>query len=216
MPSTVERVERYLEGDLIIERALDRGVLSLRRASRWLIEHNEWETTEEAVVSALRRHEPTNSRAGVEDGYELLRGTRTGLRTDLALVTTRRDDGVQERIKQALDRHPARDTHGVMAGTRTVSYVVEDTVAADLAKRCADQIEGIEQPLSRLLVHLPADDPAAPVALGILLNTLSHRGVQVHAVSSSDSEYALLVPGRFTNEADDVLLHLRGDKHLET
>lgn len=50
-----ELVWRHLEDDVVVRRALARGILSLRRGARELIETNGWDVTEDAVVSALRR-----------------------------------------------------------------------------------------------------------------------------------------------------------------
>jgi tetratricopeptide (TPR) repeat protein len=58
MPPTSHKVADVVATDLRLRPALALDVLNLRRAARWLIDHHDWTATEDAVVSALRRHRP--------------------------------------------------------------------------------------------------------------------------------------------------------------
>lgn len=209
MPSTAEKVEHYLEGDLVIERALARGVLSLRRTSRWLIEHRDWDVSEDAVVSALRRHTPRPVDADVDEGYALLREARTGVGTGLALATVPALAAVRRRVREALGEHAS--PLAVLPGSDTTTYVVDDSVVDRLDERDGLDVHRLVRPLSQVRVAFPDEDPACGVALSILLNTFSHRGIPVLEAFSCRSEYSLLVRDAHTSQAHDVLLHLRGE-----
>lgn len=212
MPSTTKKVEQYLEGDLVFERALARGILSVRRAARWMIDHNGWEVTEEAVVSALRRYTPKHPEAMIEDGYALLRGARTGLTTDRALVAVSNLGSTRGRVRRAIyDICEDGNRVGVLQGSDTVNFFVTEEVAQRVREKYPRSIEEIIHPVSRLHISFRREDPAKGAALAILLNTFSYRGIGLLELFSSGCEHSFLVRGKFTSEAHDVFLHLRGD-----
>lgn len=211
MASTVELVEGHLESDLVIERAVSRGVLSYRRAARWMIEHNGWDTTEEAVVSALRRYQPPNPRTSIDEGYELLRWAQTGLTTGWALVEISAVPSVQTRILGTIEPHIGSRRVAVLPGTDRTVLLLEDRLAEILQEKRPDEYEKIGKPVSQVRVGLSSHGPAAGMALSILFNTFGYRGIELLGVYNSGPEYSFLVPDAFTEPAHDVLLHLRGD-----
>lgn len=211
MPSTAALVENYLEGDLIIERALDRGILNLRRGARWLIEHNGWDATEEAVVSALRRYSPRRVHAAIDEGYDLLRGARTGLGTGLGLVTVPRTGGVRDRVEAILERQGEGGPIGVLPGSDTVSFLTTRGEAQDIEALHGEEAKKVVYPVSKISISVPQGDPAGGMALSILLQTFSYRDIPLLEVSSSGGTYAFYVPGGRTSPAHKVLRHLRAD-----
>lgn len=210
MPSTTEQVTRHIEGDFVIRDALSREVLNLRRASRWIIEHNDWEATEEAVVSALRRYTPPRTFATIEDGYRVLRDANVGLETGLALVETPARGVADERVEKVYREMCAIPVRGKFPGKKVVTYLVEETAVSALRARCRkDDLIEVNRPISRVHISLPMEEPATSMALTIILQSFGHRGIPFLQFYNSAEEYSFLIRGDDALKAYDGLLYLR-------
>lgn len=211
MPSTADKVQRYMEGDIVFERALARGTLNLRRAARWLIDQEGWDVTEEAVVSALRRYTRSPVDADVREGYELLHDAPVGMRTGLALVTVSDVGAVRRRARKTIQAEADAPPEAVLPASETVTYLTEEKAAKAVASAVQDARD-LVHPVTVVRIGLPREDPATGVALSVLLNTFGQRGIRLLEGFSSGDEFSILVRGQFTSDADDVLLQLRGEE----
>lgn len=210
MPSTASQVHQHIEGDIVIRNALGRKILSLRGASRWLIKTYGWEVSEEAVVSALRRYKVQTSRASIADGLRALQDADVGLRMNLALLVTPRNDTTQQRIWGACSQVRAKPPAGVFPAAETVSYLIHQGDVSLLKEKCRPtDIDDVKQPVTRIHVALPGEDPASGVALDILLNRIGEQGVPLLGVFSALGECSFLVRNKHARKVRDILLDLR-------
>lgn len=194
MPTTVEAVNRHLETDLVLHQALERGVLNLRETARWLIETREWDTTEEAVVSALRRHDG-DTRADLEQALAILDEAEVGVMTGLALVTIPRVHEIVGRLPALVKALEPEDTLAILPGARRVRIAVDrrrlDVVESKLG---ADSIDELVDGLARARLRLGETGTDAMAALAVWLNLLAHHGVDVEEVFGCLPECSVLVP----------------------
>lgn len=203
MSSTAEVVEGHLEQDLVLEEGLSRDVINLRRASRWLININGWDTTEEAVVSALRRYDPPPGGPSIVDARDALEAAELGTQTGLALVVTPRVEEAQRHLRKVWASLSGEPVLGLFPSQPSVRYLVEESVLQDLetASRRGYVTETIH-PLFQASLRLPEGGAVKSLAYAIFLNTLGHRDVEVLESFSSGPDCTVLV-----REEDELEVH---------
>lgn len=208
--TTADRVRQHLQEDLVVEQALRRGILSLRRAARWLIARKGWDTTEDAVVSALRRYTPPWVHADIEDAYDLLAEGTVGLQSDLALITVGRVSAIHARVRRACEKAHDGRVFGILPGPRDVTFLVEQRVLKEIRSNCqATDLHHTVCPVSAVRIKLPRDEPSTGMAFQIILNALSRRGLELLEMFSSSGTRQFVVPNDQVLHAYDVLLRLR-------
>lgn len=209
MASTTERVNEHLEGDLVMHEALARGVLSFRRAARWLIETREWEVTEEAVVSALRRYEAPTGRPGIEEAYKLLADAHVNVRSGLALATMPRVRELQRRLPSFWWKVDGEDILGLLCRPTTVHFVLEDDTLDSLREALGPgSLEDLNHPVSEIRLTLPSDGWGAPISAAVVLNVFGHRGLDVLDAFGANPEISLMVPGKQGSRAYETATNL--------
>lgn len=191
MTTTVEAVERYLETDLVLHEALARGYLNIRRAARWLIETQGWDTTEEAVVSALRRYDP-DPVSDLEAVLALLEQADVSGRTGLALLEIPRTQARLEQLSQLLEGLDSKEAYGLFPERKRITVLLEEA-HLDAARQALGD-EAIQATgMVRLDLGFPREEAAVSSAIAVALNVLGHRGVHVEALFASSPGCSFLV-----------------------
>lgn len=216
MGTTVEAVHSHLESDPALVDVLLRDVLSLRRAARWLIQKHDWETTEEAVVSALRRYAEDSESTSIWEARPKLDRAEIDVRSGLALVTLPRIPEIQE---SAFDAWVEANRTGPIAllwgRTRTRLLIEERSVNALSNALSPTALEEVTAPVSAVRLTFPCQQPQIPL-LTLALTGLAHQGIEALEVASCSPEWVIVVPGDYALEAHDVLCRLTSqDEDLE-
>lgn len=195
----------------MLEEGLSRDVVNLRRASRWLIDINGWDTTEEAVVSALRRYEAPPGGPSIEDARACLEVAELGTTSGLALVVSPRIAEAQQYLRQIWASLPGEQVLGLFPSQASVRYLVDEEALQDLdsAARRGYVSETIH-PVFQATLQLPEDGPVRSLAYSVFLNTLGHRGVEVLESFTSGPECTALVSGGDALEVHSALAELAG------
>lgn len=203
MPSTTEQVHNYLESDPTLQDGLDRGVLSLRQTARWLLSETGWDATEEAVVSALRRHTIDPDAITVAMGRQLLSEAHVDVRSGLALVTLPRELESYEGLQELWGKLEIEDMVGALPGDTRVRFLLEEH-CLDTAIRTLGPswVQDSARPVSGIRLFFPEAEQATSPAMSIVLHALGQHGVDVLDVFSCDPECSMLVPG-----SQEVLAH---------
>lgn len=192
MVTTAEQVERYLEEDLALREILARGVLNLRRAARWLIKQEGWETTEEAVVSALRRYGGSSGAGQLEKAKQALGRADVGLRSGLALVSIPGGPGALMDLARFAGELGPDDTFAVLFGDQAFHVLTDarglkgNLEAVGLGDRPAMEVAAVS--LSFL-----DDSKVFPLAVAMVLNVFAQQGIQAREMFTCGSAYALVV-----------------------
>lgn len=203
MPSTTERVHNYLEKDPTLQDGLARGVLSLRQTARWLLTETGWDATEEAVVSALRRHTANPDALTLAMGRQLLSKAHVNVRSGLALVTLPRELESYEGLRDLWSKLEIEDMVGALPGDTRIRFLLEerclDTAIRTLGPAC---LGDSTRPVSGIRLFFPDAERGTTPAMSIVLHALGQHGVEVLDVFSCDPECSMLVPG-----SQEVLAH---------
>lgn len=211
MPSTAEEVAEHLAQDPILEEVLARGILNLRRASRWMIEQEGWDASEEAVVSALRRFTTSDRGNHLRASREALRGAETGVRTNLALQdlgTGRLPDPATEVLQDVLD---AAGKVTLLSGQRGARVLMEHPTSHATPERAQGfQRRTAIKGVAAVRVSFPEPGPGANGAAAIIANALAQGGVRVLESFSCAPEFYYVVVRDQAVQAYEIVTKLVG------
>lgn len=209
MPSTAQRVARYLDEDLAMKEVLARGILNLRRAARWLIDKEGWDASEEAVVSALRRFAGSSDAEILDEAREALAAADVGLRSRYARLTVPRGPRLHRRVREAHRALGADDTLALLPGQTRVRVLVD----GDDPERVAEKLEaskGEPGPVAAVLLSFPEGGPASHLGTAIVLNTLVQQGIRVLEVFTCEPEVAIVVDQAHARAAFEAVGQMAG------
>lgn len=206
MSSTTERVHRHLESDPTLRDGLTRGVLNLRRTARWLLDERGWDATEEAVVSALRRHSTEGDVETHAIGRRLLSRAQVSVRSGLALVTMPREFEAYEGLQRLWGKTDVQDILGALPGDSEIRFLIEET-CLDAAIRTLGptSLNGLARPVSGIRLFFPATEQGPNPALAIVLHALVEHGIDVLEVFTCDPECSMLVPTAQEARAQEIV-----------
>lgn len=206
MTTTAEAVERHLETDVALVDLLARDLARLRATARWLIAEYGWEeTSEEAVVSALRRYIDEHPTAPLTRDRELLSDTIVDVRTGLALVTLPRTEDTHDRIPDVWCALESLDVVAVVPGRKRIRVLVDEDRVGDVEDALPPaRIQSVQAPVSSIQIRLPPE-PEAFSLVGHATSALVHRDVTVLDVLTCRPEVFVLVPDGETVDAFEVV-----------
>lgn len=205
MVTTVEAVHAHLARDPALTDVLLRDLLRLRRTARWLIEEHGWDTTEEAIVSALRRYAEDEPEAALEEPRKGLPDHRVDARGGLALVTVPRVYEIQEKLLRTWKTGNVRDLLAVLPSHRSIRILVEADNVRELRKDLGPgTVEDVRRPVTVVTLACQ-NDPADVTVASLGLAALTRDGIEVLEILSSVGECSFIVPDDQRMRAFDVL-----------
>lgn len=202
--TTVEAVERHIEMDAPLADTLARGIANVRRTARWLIEEHDWDASEEAVVSAIRRYAERYPTAPLTRERKLLNETQVDIRTGLALITVSRGYTLHEGAPDLWATMRPYDVFGVLPSRRRFRFLVEKKSIEAVQERLpAGVVKEIVEPVAAIKLALPGSNREMGV-MSQVVGALIHRGIDVHEVVTCLQEVAMVVAGRMAVQAYEV------------
>ncbi len=194
MASTAEQVSSYLDEDLALKEILARGVLNLRRAARWIIEKEDWDATEEAVVSALRRYGDTSSGEVLQEARAVLGEADVGLQSRIVSLTVPRGPPLHSRLRDAHEKLGSGDSMVVLEGETRVRVLVDSANAACVTDTLGvDGEPGSVEPVAVVRLVFSGDRPANLAGVAIALNAFAQQGIDVREVFTCEPQYSIVV-----------------------
>lgn len=208
----VHAVHLYLDGDAAAREMLTIDVINLRAFARWLIKTHDWDASEAAVVSALRRYPRKPSRGVFADAREVLARSYINSRSNvwsLHYADKRCVRRVEPRLYDAVDPSRAellRIVEGDTASKVVVSGQKVEEVQGIL-KDC-ELVEAIGD-LAEFSIICPGPElRKTPGVVALMLNTLAVNRVNIRETVSGAGELLVLVHNDDALRAWQVLSRL--------
>lgn len=197
-----QAVHDHLDADGAAREMLARDVLNIRALARWMIEAHDWDASEEAVVSAIRRYD-----RGPEDqvsfgpAREILAESHVHSRADVSSLMLPRTPEVHHGLSDLFDliRPEQGDLLRIIETEKAVKVMVTgqnldrvlDTMGEDRVLNQQDQ-------LAEFRIVGPFEGyQKTPGVLALLATTLAVRQVNLEDSVSGAGEHLLVV-----NESD--------------
>lgn len=211
MATTVDAVRAHLKRDPALAHVLVRGLVGWRRTARWLIAEHGWDTSEEAVVSALRRYARDHDATPLDGVEETLADARVDARGGLALLTVPRVYEMKKKLLEAWNAGRVRDMVAILPAQRELKLLIEASNVQHTRKKLGPHmVEDIQQPLTAITLTCHQEPPNGAIAsLGLMALDLERIEVIDHL--SAGNEYTFLIPDKQRMRAFDTLSELTGD-----
>lgn len=209
MVTTVELVEKHLENDLVLSEALARGVLNIRRAARQLIDEREWDVTEEAVVSALRRYDP-GPNVDLANVFLLLSETRKTGETGLAMITVPRVREYVSKMAQIAKAIGSDDKLGFIPDDKQLMVLVDDSNASTVLDILPPDKEYEQhRDVGKVELRFPEVNPLNGAAVGVVLHHFGLRGIRILSVCCNFPACSIYVKDREFADAYELARELQ-------
>lgn len=193
----VHAVHLYLDGDAAAREMLTIDVINVRAFARWLIKTHDWDASEAAVSSALRRYPRKPSQGVFADAREVLANGYINSRSNvwsLHYTDKRCVRQLEPRLYAAVDPSRAellRIVEGDTASKVIVSGKKVEEVQAIL-KEC-ELVEAIGN-LAEFSIICPGPElRKTPGVVALMLNTLTVNRINIRETVTGAGELLVLV-----------------------
>lgn len=206
-----KRIERLVSDDVVIQRGLARGILSLRATARYL-QPSVPEASIDAIVSALRRIEPVIEEKPYLKAREVIARsadirTTTGI-IEFSLRKTSRSSEVIDSLVNEVDI----ESGGlllIIQGEQSIKLITNAS-RADLVREHTPQelIMHVEQNLAQLNIQLDDDAVRTPGIINVFTTELLLHKINIFESMSCVPEMLFFVRERDVVDAYQVLFNL--------
>lgn len=196
MGSVAERVADYISRDSVVQEAIRRGIVNHRALARWIIEYNDWDATEEAVVSALRRYAVDEDRSIFVRARQALDQIQLSLRSHVTILVLSKNGDLPNRLPRLFETVDLMrgEALRVIQGEKAVKVVVDDENRDEIREVVGPHnVEHEHLDVTEVHVLMPPESVDTPGALAVVLVELAVRGVNVLEVVSGLPELLLFV-----------------------
>lgn len=211
MANVTQIVKERVEEDPVVREALDRGIVNYRALARWLIQSNEWEASEESVMTALRRCNPKEMDDAFASARRALSSTALNTRSRMCSLQLRTDPRLYKHIPslfKAID-YSRGDTLRIISSDRGLKIIVDqrnlEKVTAFLDE---DSIEHIRGDLTELSMLVPPESWETPGVLALLCNRLALKGINMAGIVDGINQLIVLIDEKDSFEAYHCLAEL--------
>lgn len=208
--SIAARVRERVENDVILAGAVSRGIVNYRAAARWLVETRDWDVSEGAVISALRRLTPSMDET-FDQARDVLEQSHVNTRAQMCSV---RLPGVEEIRRRLPEFHEIVDA-GQGEVLRVISSdqgfkVLLDEKNLEAVEEAIDPglVQEVKRDLTELDVVIPPEARTTPGILALVCNKLALHGINIAETVDGVHQHILLVSSRDAIEAHRLLTRL--------
>lgn len=196
MSTVAEMVDQRLSRDGVLREALRRDVVNLRALARWLIATYDWDASEEAVLSALRRRTEDLGPDPLADARRVYSQAHLNLRSQVALVILVKDPRVEGQLAEVVDAvdYGMGETLRVIRSQRAIKLITDETnldpvldlLAEDLVDEVLRGVAEIEA------IHPPAS-LRTPGMLALLTEALAYQEINILELVTGVTEHLVVV-----------------------
>jgi len=210
--SVAKRVRRSVQNDAILSGALARGVLNYQAAARWIVETSDWEASEGAVISALRRLDHPD-RGAFAAAREVLEESHINTRSKMGSVRLAGDATVRDRLPTLFDIVEANqgEVLRVISSDRGFNVILDEANLALIEETFPQRtIEEVQTGLTELCVVIPPEARQTPGILALVCNRLALQEINIKESVDGVYQHVLLVATDDAIEAHRLLADLTG------
>lgn len=207
MKSTTEEIWKILDNSPCIKKVMNRGLINARALARYMIEEQKLDTTMDAVISAVRRYNPSGSIEPnvLKESSEILSQAAISTKSKLANVALIKDSEVQNLLPQLFSviHYNRGDVLRIIQADESMKIIVDEKNLNKIEKLFPDKkIIKIDKNLAEINLHLHPEAANTPGLSSIITNELAINNVNIMEIMSCVPEVLL-----FVNEKDVLKAH---------
>lgn len=221
MTSTAQAVKNALRQDGVIREALRRGVVNQRALARWLIDEHGWDASEEAVLSAIRRHADDIEEDVHSDAKQVISRAHVNMRSQIGIVKMSKNQAVQKALPGMFDLvdYTKGEALRIVQSERSVKVIVDESNVPAVRERVAeDHVREILRNLTEINLVLPMESKNTPGLGALIMTTLGLHKINVLELVTGIPEVLFFVSEEEALEAYEAIDNLidRANDHAES
>ncbi|MBU0471519.1 MAG: hypothetical protein KKF89_04235 [Nanoarchaeota archaeon] len=213
MTSTAQRVWKIIEEDAIIRRALEKGIVSLKNLSTYIIKEHKIETTTDSVISAIRRYkeEQTLEKKYQHAREEIKKSKNIKITTNIVELSIEKNSQTEELLEKVFAQinYNKGEILLVIQGEQSIKIIIDEKNKEKILKIFPkNTILKANNDLAEINIHLSDDAGKTPGIISVLSTELMLHEINVEETMSCLPEMLFFVKQKGVVQAYKVLQNL--------
>ena len=208
--SIAKTVAKEIEDDVIVRRALEKGIVSMKALAVYLIKKKKFDASSDAVVSAIRRFK---EEIVLEKKYEtakkvISRSTDIRITTNIIEVSLEKNDEVQKTLQKAFNvvSYEKGEILLIIQGEKSIKLIInaknKEKIISLFSKK---SIMNIEDNLAEININLSDDAVKTPGIISTLSTEFMLHDINIYESMSCVPEMLFFVKQRDIMKSYQIL-----------
>jgi|TARA_Y100000310_G_scaffold124950_2_gene123767 aspartokinase len=210
MTSTAKTIAKEIEDDVIVRRALGKGIVSMKSLAVYLIKKHRLDVSSDAVVSAIRRYKEENP---LEKKYEKARkviskSTDIRVTTNIVEVAVEKNEETQKILEKAFGvvSYEKGEILLIIQGEKSIKLIInaknKEKIISLFSRK---SILHIEDSLAEINIHLSDEAVKTPGIISALSSEFMLHDINIYESMSCVPEMLFFVKQKDVMESYQVL-----------
>jgi hypothetical protein len=213
MTSIAKTVAKEIEDDVVVRRALEKGIVSMKSLALYLIKKHKLHATSDAVVSAIRRYKEENP---LEKKYETARkviakSSDIRITTNIIELTIEKNQETQKLLQKAftLVNYDKGEILLIIQGEKSIKLIINEKNKEKIANLFSRRsIIYIVDHLAEINIHLSDEAIKTPGIISTLSTEFMLHDINIYESMSCVPEMLFFVKQRDLMESYKILSRL--------
>ena len=211
--SIAQQVWKEIEEDVIIRRSLEKEIVSLKNLAVYIIKKNHFDTTTDAVISAIRRYKGERP---LEKKYDMARkviGESQDIRitTNIVSIAVEKNDQTQELLQKAFNliHYDKGELLLIIQGEQSIKLIINDKNKEKIVSIFPRKaILHIEDNIAEINIHLSNEAVKTPGIITVLTSELMVHNINIVESMSCVPEMLFFVKQKDIVKSYELLFKL--------
>ncbi|PIN76045.1 hypothetical protein COV18_01325 [Candidatus Woesearchaeota archaeon CG10_big_fil_rev_8_21_14_0_10_37_12] len=213
MTSIAQQVWSVIEKDVIIKRAIERGVVSSKNLAVYLSKKGV-HASSDAIISAIRRYNPSKTDAAFEKARKVI-GKSEDIRitTNIIEIAVEKTEQTQQLLQKAISLvdYNKGDVLLMIQGEKSIKVIINDKNKEKIMNLFSKKsIIHIEKDLAEINIQLSDEAVKTPGIVATLTTELMVNNIPMFEIMSCVPELLLFVKKKDVVKAYELLFKLCG------
>ena len=202
-----KRVQEVFDRDGVVNEAVSRGIVNYRALARWILHVGEFQATEDAVLSAIRRVRRRDAPLPFDAAHGVIAASHLNVRSGVCQVKAPRAKQVQEKLS-AIFREIDFEKGEILyytQGEGGIKILVDESNLKLVQSHLGQYLLRATKQLSAVSLVQPEAGLDTPGILALLSNTLTLQGINIVDAVFGLPEYIFFVRQEDTLRAYQAL-----------
>ena len=213
MTSIAKEVSKLIEQDVIIRRAMEKGIVSMNSLAVHIIKENHLNASVDAVVSAIRRHKEENL---VEKSYEkakevLSKSTDIRITTNIVEISIEKSQETQKILQKAFSmvNYDKGEILLIVQGEKSIKIILNSSNREKIASLFSKKsILYVESNLAEINVQLSEEAVKTPGIVATITTEFMLHGINLYESVSCIPEMMFFVKQKDLMKSYEILSNL--------
>jgi len=210
MTSIAKEIAKEIEDDVIVRRAMEKGIVSMKSLAMYLIKKNKLSASIDAVVSAIRRHKEENP---LEKKYEtaktvISKSSDIRITTNIIEISLEKSEETQKALQKAfaMVSYDRGEILLIIQGEKSIKIIINETNREKIVPLFPKKsIRHIENNLAEINIHLSDEAVKTPGIISTLSTEFMLHDINIYESMSCVPEMLFFVKQKDIMKSYQVL-----------